>query len=58
MKKNFYLYGFVFSSLFAMLVYFNSSKGLETQERQIQKLENQVNELKAELAKCTENNQS
>ncbi len=58
MKNNFYLYGFVFASLFAMLVYFNSSKGLETQERQIQKLEKQVTELKAELAKCAENKQS
>ncbi len=52
MKNNFYLYGFVFALLVALLVYFNSSKGLERQEREIDRLEKQVSTLEKQLLEC------
>lgn len=54
MKNNFYLYGFVFALLVALLVYFNSSKGLDMQSREIDKLKLQITQLKTELQKCKE----
>jgi cell division protein FtsL len=54
MKNNFYLYGFVFALLVALLVYFNSSKGLDRQSREIDKLEQQIIQLETELQKCKE----
>ena len=54
MKNNFYLYGFVFALLVALLIYFNSSKGLDRQSREIEKLQQQVIQLENDLQNCKE----
>ncbi|MCH8534914.1 MAG: hypothetical protein LAT51_07600 [Flavobacteriaceae bacterium] len=46
MKSKFYMYGFVFASLIALLIYFNSKKSYESQAREIEKLNTQIEQLK------------
>lgn len=57
MKCTFYLYGFVFSALVALLIFFNSKKGLDKQAEEIKQLEAQVEMLETKLeAASTEAN--
>ncbi|MFO7702081.1 hypothetical protein [Psychroflexus maritimus] len=46
MKSKFYMYGFVFASLIALLMYFNSKKTYEAQAREIDLLKTQIEQLK------------
>jgi uncharacterized protein (DUF3084 family) len=49
MKCTFYLYGFVFSALVALLIFFNSKKGLEKQAAEIEQLEAKIEVLENKL---------
>lgn len=49
MKCTFYLYGFVFSALVALLIFYNSKKGLDKQAAEIEQLETKIELLKSEL---------
>lgn len=49
MKCTFYLYGFVFSVLVALLIFYNSKKGLDKQEHLIQQLEAKIEVLEEQL---------
>lgn len=49
MKCKFYLYGFVFSALVALLIFFNSKKGLDKQAHEIEKLEAKIELLENKL---------
>ncbi len=46
MKSKFYMYGFVFASLIALLTYFNSKKSYEAQAKEINQLKAQIEQLK------------
>lgn len=52
MKNNLYLYGFVFALIVALLIYFNSSKGLERQQREIEQLHKQLLILEKKIIEC------
>ena len=49
MKCKFYLFGFVFSALVALLIFVNSKKGLEKQASEIEKLETKIEQLESQL---------
>lgn len=49
MKCKFYMYGFVFSALIALMIFFNSKKGLDKQAADIKKLEAQIERLENQL---------
>lgn len=49
MRCKFYLYGFVFSVLIALMIFFNSKKGLEKQASDIIKLETKIEKLEKKL---------
>jgi len=50
MKCKFYLYGFVFSALIALMIFFNSKKGLEKQAEEIKQLETKIELLEQQLS--------
>lgn len=55
MKCKFYLYGFVFSALVALLIFVNSKNGLDKQETEIKKLELKVESLENQLQELKRN---
>ena len=57
MKCKFYLFGFVFSALIALMVFYNSKKGLERQESTIERLEFKIEELEQKLSKAKNENE-
>ena len=57
MKCKFYLFGFVFSALIALMVFYNSKKGLERQESTIERLEFKIQELEQKLSEVKNENE-